>query len=145
MPNGDTARPMIAICRALLLCAGMSLAWPLVAQSADPERGRAKASTCDMCHGDAQQPAQPEVPILAGQQREFLVLQMFYLREGLRDVPQMAGLLKGFTDRDLEDVAAYYSAQPAPQGGVRRARPQSAGASARQPLRAGRAARAAPC
>ena len=36
---------------------------------------------------------------------------MFYLREGLRDVPQMAGMLKGFSDRDLEDVAAYFARQ----------------------------------
>ena len=34
---------------------------------------------------------------------------MFYLREGLRDVPQMAGMLQGFSDRDLEDVAAHYA------------------------------------
>ena len=34
---------------------------------------------------------------------------MFYLREGLRDVPQMTGMLKGFSDPDLEDVAAYYA------------------------------------
>lgn len=34
---------------------------------------------------------------------------MFYMREGLREVPQMAGLLKHFTDRDLEDVATHFA------------------------------------
>ena len=52
----------------------------------------------------------PACPTLAGQQAEFLVLQLFLLREGLRDVPQMAGMLKGWTDRDLQDVAAHYGA-----------------------------------
>ena len=68
------------------------------------------------------------MPSLAGQQPEFLVLQMFLLREGLRDVPQMAGMLKGVTDRELTDMAAYFAGQkplPGPRGKVdakRRAR-----------------------
>ena len=78
----------------------------------DPARGAPKAAACGECHGAAGQPAQPGTPLLAGQNHEFLVLQMFYLREGLREVPQMAGLLQGFSDRDLEDVAAYYAGQP---------------------------------
>ncbi|MGH8639596.1 MAG: c-type cytochrome [Burkholderiales bacterium] len=85
---------------------------PSAAQkSADPARGAAKAAACVACHGSADKPAQAGVPLLAGQHHEFLVLQMFYLREGLRDVPQMAGMLKGYTDRDLEDVAAYFARQ----------------------------------
>jgi len=55
------------------------------------------------------------MPWLEGQQAEFLVLQMFLIREGLRDVPQMTGLLKDFSDTDLTDVAAYFAKQtPAP-------------------------------
>jgi cytochrome c553 len=83
----------------------------LAQKGADPGRGSIKAAACAVCHGSAEQPAQPVTPILAGQQHEFLVLQMFYLREGLREVPAMAGMLKGFSDRDLEDVAAYYARQ----------------------------------
>jgi cytochrome c553 len=73
------------------------------------ERGAKKAASCETCHGPDGAGPLPGVPALAGQQREFLVLQMFYLREGLRDVPQMAGMLKGYADRDLEDVAYYYN------------------------------------
>lgn len=116
MRGRDGARRMIAICRAVLLCALLSVAGAVIAQTRDPERGRAKAAACGPCHGSAQDLPQPQVPALAGQQHEFLVLQMFYFREGLRDVPPMAGVLDGFTDRDLEDVAAYYSAQPALPG-----------------------------
>jgi cytochrome c553 len=93
-----------------------ALLWPAAEaqaqKGADPARGAQKAAACGACHGAADRPAQPATPLLAGQNHEFLVLQMFYLREGLRDVPQMAGLLKGFSDRDLEDVAAYYARQP---------------------------------
>jgi cytochrome c553 len=52
------------------------------------------------------------MPTLAGQQQEFLVLQMILIREGLRDVPQMAGMLKGFSDQDLTDLATYFAKQP---------------------------------
>ncbi len=86
----------------------------------DTARGAAKATACASCHGDAQRPALPGMPTLAGQQPAFLVLQMFFMREGLRVVPAMAGMLKDFSDRDLEDAAAYFSAQkPLPDTGKR--------------------------
>ena len=53
------------------------------------------------------------MPHLDGQQPEFLVLQMFLIREGLRDVPQMKGMLNGYSDADLTAVAEYFSKQPA--------------------------------
>lgn len=56
------------------------------------------------------------MPSLAGQQEQFLVLQMFLMREGLRDVPLMAGTLKDFSDRDLNEVAAYFSRQKPARG-----------------------------
>jgi cytochrome c553 len=97
-----------AVCLVGLLC---TVQIALAQKGADPARGEQKAGACASCHGAAGAKPQPGTPLLAGQNHEFLVLQMFYLREGLRDVPQMAGLLKGYTDRDLEDVAAYYVRQ----------------------------------
>ncbi|MDP1717313.1 MAG: c-type cytochrome [Burkholderiales bacterium] len=86
----------------------------------DPARGTAKAVLCTSCHGSLQRSPLPGMPNLAGQQAEFLVMQMFLMREGLRDVPQMAGMLKGYADRDLEDVAAYFSGQPPPPASGKR-------------------------
>ena len=107
------ARWALAACRSACLIALLwSAAGALAQKGADPARGAQKALACGACHGAAGQPAQAATPLLAGQNHEFLVLQMFYLREGLRDVPQMAGMLKAFSDRDLEDVAAYYARQP---------------------------------
>ncbi|MGV3626492.1 MAG: c-type cytochrome [Betaproteobacteria bacterium] len=86
----------------------------------DAVRGAQKVAACAVCHGAPERPPLPGMPTLAGQQPEFLVLQMFFMREGLRVVPPMAGLLKDFTDRDLEDVAAYFSAQkPSPESSKR--------------------------
>lgn len=114
MQRLDTARRMIRIRRAaaflgIVIAAGASLAQT----SADPSRGKAKAAACEACHGSPERPPLAGTPPLAGQQEEFLALQMFLFREGLREAPQMAGMLNGFTDWDLVDVAAYFTRQPA--------------------------------
>jgi cytochrome c553 len=89
-----------------------------LAQTADPKgdaaRGKARAAACLDCHAPGK--PQPLTPALAGQQEKFLLLQLILIREGLRDVPPMSGMLKGLKDTDLADLAAYFSAlRPAPQ------------------------------
>ena len=108
-------------------CVGFA-ASPVTANG-DAVRGAAKVAACASCHGTPDRPPLPGMPSLAGQQPAFLVVQMFFMREGLRAVPAMDGLLKGFADRDLEDVAAYYAAQkPLPDAGKRDASLYSFGA-----------------
>jgi cytochrome c553 len=113
MPDRMAARRMDVIRCAVILCAALVLvpgaAYPQA--KGDPARGAEKAPACDACHGAAGRAPLPGMPTLAGQQAEYLVLQLVLLREGLRDVPQMAGMLKGWTDRDLQDVAAHYGAR----------------------------------
>ena len=114
----DTARRREAICRAVsLACAAALISATCHAQSKiDPSHGAAKAAACAACHGSPQRPPLAGMPTLAGQQEQFLVLQMFLMREGLRDAPQMAGTLKDFSDRDLDEVAAYFSRQKPARG-----------------------------
>jgi cytochrome c553 len=125
------ARRMSVICRAAIVGAAFVLvpgaAYPQA--KGDPARGADKAAACDACHGAAGRAPLPGTPTLAGQQAEFLVLQLILLREGLRDVPQMAGMLKGWPDRDLQDVAAHYNArQPLRDDGKRDSQLQERGA-----------------
>ena len=86
----------------------------------DPERGAAKARTCGACHGEAGRPPQAMTPLLEGQLYEVALLQLILIREGLRDVPQMAGILDKLTDPDLMDLAAFYArlAPPRSSGGL---------------------------
>ena len=86
----------------------------------DPARGAAKAAACAGCHGSPKSPPLPGTPLLAGQPAEFLVLQLFLFREGLREVPEMKGLFKGWSDADLEQVAAFFAAQATPKGAGKR-------------------------
>ena len=88
--------------------------------SIDPARGKAKAMACEACHGTQDRPSLPGTPWLAGQQEDYISLQMFLFREELRAAPQMAGVLKGFSDYDLVDVAAYFGRQkPSSRGHTR--------------------------
>lgn len=112
---------------------GCALLAPAVAAHAasrgDAARGAAKAAGCDACHGTPERAPLPGTPSLSGQQEDYLVLQLILLREGLREVPQMAELLKGRSDGDLEDVAAYFSRQsPLPGGAGRDPRLHARGA-----------------
>jgi len=92
------------------------------AQSKDPQgditRGKALAASCVACHAPGA--PLPLTPSLDGQQEAFLLLQLILLREGLRDVPVMAGTLKGLKDQDLADLAAYFNAQPPRAPAVKR-------------------------
>ena len=112
MRKPDTARGMGAILRAVAYLGVVLAAGGAAGQSSvDPARGKAKAVVCESCHGAPERPSLAGMPSLAGQQEDFLSLQMFLFREGLREAPQMAGVLNGFTDFDLLDVAAYFGRQ----------------------------------
>lgn len=101
----------------------------------DPARGAEKVAVCLSCHGPAPGAPLAGMPSLAGQQEEFLVLQMILLREGLRDVPVMAGMLKSLGDRDLIDIAAYFNRQkPYAANGNRDAQRHAQGAGLSQKM-----------
>jgi cytochrome c553 len=112
---------MNIICPAVLFLCVLSFVGDVLAQpqSADPSRAAARAATCESCHGTSERAPLPGTPYLAGQQYLFLEMQMFLFREGLRDVPQMAGLFTGVTDRDFADIGAYFSRQTPPRGASR--------------------------
>ncbi len=95
----------------IAFAAGAAFAQP----TGDPSRGIARSAACSTCHGTPERAPLALTPSLAGQPEQFLVLQMFLLREGLRDVPQMAGMLKGVTDQDFMDIAAHYARQAPPR------------------------------
>ncbi len=92
------------------------LAGTSLAQSkGDPGRGEAKAKACAACHGGAGGAPLPLSPWLDGQLEDVTVLQLVLIREGLREVPQMAGILDKVTDPDFFDIAAYYARRAPPR------------------------------
>jgi cytochrome c553 len=81
------------------------------ARAQDAARGAALAAerNCGACHGERGISAMQDIPSLAGQQREFIALQLVLFREGLRDVPPMLAAAEGLTDEQVEDLGAYFA------------------------------------
>ncbi|MCK2185643.1 c-type cytochrome [Halomonas getboli] len=96
-----------------------SLALPLLAiggahaaslADADAAAGQQKAAACAACHGQQGVGITPAFPNLAGQQASYLAKQIMDIRDGKRQVPQMAGQVDDFSDQDAWDVAAHFAA-----------------------------------
>jgi len=54
----------------------------------------------------------PEYPKLSGQYPDYLQKALRDYKSGARKNPIMAGFAQGLTDKDIENVAAYFSTQP---------------------------------
>jgi cytochrome c553 len=84
------------------------------AQGANLEAGRAKAKeVCAACHGENGNSAAPDYPRLAGQHADYLAKALRDYKSGMRKNPIMAGFAAGLSKQDIDNVSAYYSAQPA--------------------------------
>ncbi len=71
----------------------------------------ARLQACAACHGAEGKPALQGVPSLAGQPKVFLETQLVFIREGLREIPAMSGMLEGLSDQDLTAMASHFSSQ----------------------------------
>jgi len=78
-------------------------------QAADLEAGQAKAVTCAACHGQKGISNNPEWPNLAGQKEKYLRLQITAFRDGDRINALMQPMVSSLTDKDIENLAAYYA------------------------------------
>lgn len=100
----------------LLLSALALLLGPATAQAqAQPPR----LELCVACHGPQGNSQIPQFPSLAGQPKIFMENQLVLIREGLRDIPPMKGVLDGLKDAELTALAVYFAAQtPTPLPGA---------------------------
>lgn len=77
----------------------------------DAQAGEALTAVCAGCHGADGNSAVATFPKLAGQGESYLLKQMKDVKSGARVIVEMTGLLNGFNEEQLEDIAAYYAAQ----------------------------------
>jgi cytochrome c553 len=82
------------------------------AGAADPKAGERSAQTCAACHGANGNSASPLMPSLAGQPPLYTVAQLIEFRAGQRDAPQMTAIAASLSDAEIENLAAYFAAQP---------------------------------
>jgi cytochrome c553 len=77
--------------------------------------GQAPASRvalCGACHGAQGNASLPNTPSLAGQPKVFLENQLVLIREGMRDIPPMKGVLDNVPDSELSALAQHYAGLP---------------------------------
>jgi cytochrome c553 len=104
LARGTAAAAALAVSLPLISCAE-------AAAGADIEAGRQKAQVCFACHGPEGNSANPVMPTLAGQPAQFISLELFQFREGNRKDPQMTPMAANLSNADMNDLAAYFSAQ----------------------------------
>ena len=78
----------------------------------DAEAGQAKAAMCFACHGTDGNSIAPNFPNLAGQGEKYMVKQLhdFKANDARKD-STMIGMVAALSDQDMENVAAFFSAQ----------------------------------
>jgi len=106
-PNARALAPVVALALALCtpICATIAVA--------SDDAGKKKADqACAACHGpNGNKPNTPETPRLGGQEYGYLVHALNDYRNGTRDNPVMAAMAKPLADKEIRELAGYFSRQ----------------------------------
>jgi len=101
----------------LLTLAGLALATTQIhAESlvdGSAEAGKARALTCNACHGVDGNSGSPMWPNLAGQNAPYILAQLTAFKDGSRTDPLMSGQAMMLTDEDMANLAVYFESLPA--------------------------------
>lgn len=95
---------------ALLLVVGLSAS--AAAQGVDTQ-ARVWAASCAACHGTngAGGPGRGAIPVIAGQDKAVLLQKLLAYKKGERQATVMHQHAKGYSDAELERLAAFFAAQ----------------------------------
>jgi cytochrome c553 len=77
----------------------------------DAKAGEQEAGECAGCHSIDGNALNPNFPSLAGQPAEYLIKAMKDYRDGRRNDPMMADVMRNFPDGTIDNLAAYYASQ----------------------------------
>ena len=102
---------MISRTRLLLAVLALAAAPVALAASGDASVGKKKSTPCAACHGEQGISASPEFPNLAGQHPDYLETALKHYKNGKRKNPIMSEQVKGLSQKDIMDLAAYFSSQ----------------------------------
>ena len=103
---------MGAVILALAAGLGASAAAAQVNAGQDALFIKSLAATCANCHGTAGQAVAGSANVsLAGLDKDYLVTQMKAFKSGARPATVMHQLAKGYSDAQIDTMAAYFAAQ----------------------------------
>jgi len=95
--------------RAILAAAMLVMTLPAAAQTVQE-----RLPACLACHGEKGQSANPDIPSLGGQQKDYVLVQLYMFREKLRKVDVMNEMAKGLSDDDLRTMSELVAKLPPP-------------------------------
>lgn len=96
--------------RVLFLAAAVLAAFAVAAQDS---QGRNLAAACAICHGTGGRSVTADSPLipLAGLPRDHIATQMRAFRDGKRPATVMHQIAKGYSDPQIDALAAWFAAQ----------------------------------
>jgi cytochrome c553 len=104
---------MMTHVRSTLVVAIAAAFAPAVALGADVVAGQAKVKeVCQACHGLDGNSQAADYPKLGGQYPDYIAKALRDYKSGARKNPIMAGFAATLSDKDIDNVAAYYASQP---------------------------------
>lgn len=80
------------------------------AYAGDVKAGREKALMCQACHGTDGLSKVPDVPNIAAQTEAYLTAQLQAFKSGARKNDSMSVVAQTLSEKDIDDLAAYFSA-----------------------------------
>jgi cytochrome c553 len=94
--------------RLALLAACAAASFGVAAQD---NASRNLAAPCAICHGTGGRAVTKDVNPLAGLPKDQFIARMTAFRNGTRPATVMHQIAKGYTDQQIEQLAAYFAAQ----------------------------------
>jgi len=73
-----------------------------------------KAADCSGCHGENGVPTGNAIPIIWGQNEDYILNELRDLKEGARRNSQMVAVLQDMSEDDMLALAAYFASKPWP-------------------------------
>jgi cytochrome c553 len=99
----------------LTLCCGVGIFAASAAPASAADDIEAKAQACAACHGANGVPTDPKtMPIIWGQQANYLYKELHDYKSGDRKSPIMAPVVADISLPDLRQLANYFAAKPWP-------------------------------
>ncbi len=93
-----------------LILAAIAAFTAVPAMAVDIDAGRQLTYTCTGCHGvTGYKNAYPNynVPLIAGQNHDYLVIALKAYKDGVRKHPTMRAQGEGLTETEIEQIATY--------------------------------------
>ena len=97
--------------KTVVIAAFLAVALPAAASSGDAEAGKKKSTPCAACHGANGVSASPDFPNLAGQYEDYIAKALSHYKNGKRKNPIMQAQVANLSQKDMLDLAAYFSSQ----------------------------------